>query len=92
MPWTAEAQGTETASEAAQKFWYEDVLNKFTDEELETRKVWINGSVHFVPHNDMIYDVLFTFTRKPDPLYFLLLKAGDLGGMNGAVSTLCCVL
>ena len=38
-PWTAEAQGTETESEAAQKFWFEDVLNRFTEEELETRKV-----------------------------------------------------
>lgn len=37
MPWTAEAQGTETDIEAAQKYWYGDVLNKFTTEELKVR-------------------------------------------------------
>jgi SNF family Na+-dependent transporter len=49
MPWTAEAQGTETDAEAAQKYWYDDVLNNFSPEELGTRSNGdlggLNGSV-----------------------------------------------
>jgi len=49
MPWTADAQGTETDAEAAQKYWYDDVLNNFSPEELSTRSNGdlggLNGSV-----------------------------------------------
>lgn len=37
LPWSAEAQGTEKNTEAAMKYWYEDVLNKYSDEELMER-------------------------------------------------------
>jgi len=40
-----EAQGTETDVHAAIKYWEEDVLNKFTEEELETREAGDLGGI-----------------------------------------------
>ena len=40
-----EAQGTDTDVEASIKYWEQDVLNKFTDEELENRETGDLGGV-----------------------------------------------